>query len=71
MLSNHDDSRKAAKHAKFGENRKILFFGTYRLSAKNFLRKSAVKYPVIVRNRHVVVCRRLPTNNNVFLLADL
>jgi len=45
----------------------------YALSALLFpgLRESAVKYPVIVRNRQVVVCGRLPTNNNVFLLADI
>jgi len=42
----------------------------WRLGAKNHLCESAVKYlfesfnPVIVRNREVFVCRRLPTNKN-------
>ncbi len=35
--STEDDSRKDAKHAKFGENRKIFFFVPLRLGAKIFL----------------------------------
>jgi len=31
--SEKDDSREDAKHAKFGENRKIFFFAPWRLGA--------------------------------------
>jgi len=52
-----DVSRKGAKGAKFGENRKLLFFAVLaswreKLSVSICVnrRKSAVKYPVIVPN---------------------